>query len=170
MRVFLFSLLMLTLAGCASNVVTVYDSETDFANYASWAFAPEEEGKSFTSLDSGQIENAVERELKHKALTKARPEEADLLVTWRIVDEEWLEPTGFGVRYEYGRGGWASEPALREVREVRLIVEFVDNDTDRVVWRVASRRQLTENQSSESPRKLIDGLVADIFKKFPPGV
>lgn len=165
---FLFALLMLTIAGCASNVVTVSAPIPNFDNYASWAFAPTEEGKSFTSLDDGQIRKAIEQELKRKAVSKEHPEEADLLVTWRTVEEEWLERTGLGLRFGYGRG-LAEEPDLVEVKEVKLVVEFVDNDTGRVVWRAVSRH-LKENQSSESRRKLIDEIVADMFKKYPPGL
>lgn len=174
MRVILVSLLMLALAGCASNVVTDYDSGTVFGNYASWAFAPKGEGENFTSLDGGRIESAVERELNRKSMRKVEQNEADLLVAWQIVEEERLERTGVGLGFGFGSGnfGWglASAPPIREIEEGKLVVELVDTDTDRVVWRAASRRYLNENQSSESRRKLIDEVVADMFEKYPPGV
>lgn len=174
MRVFLVSLLVLALSGCASNVVTDYDSGTVFGNYASWAFAPKGEGKSFTSLDGGRIESAVERELNRKSMRKVEQEQADLLVTWEIVEEERLERTGVGLGFGFGSGnfGWglSSAPPVREIQEGKLVVELVDTDTDRVVWRAASRRYLNENQSSETRRELIDEVVADMFEKYPPGV
>lgn len=174
MRVILVSLLMLALAGCASNVVTDYDSGVVFGNYASWAFAPRGEGQSFTSLDGGRIESAIERELNRKSMRKVEQNEADLLVAWQIVEEERLERTGVGLGFGFGSGnfGWglSSAPPLREIEEGKLVVELVDTDTDRVVWRAASRRYLNENQSSESRRELIDEIVADMFEKYPPGV
>lgn len=174
MRVILVSLLMMALAGCASNVVTDYDSGAVFGNYASWAFAPTGEGERFKSLDGGRIESAVERELNRKSMRKVEQNEADLLVTWRIVEEERLERSGVGLGFGFGSGnfGWglSSAPPLREVEEGKLVVELVDTDTDRVVWRAASRRYLNENQSSESRRELIDEIVADMFEKYPPGV
>ncbi|MCL7943832.1 DUF4136 domain-containing protein [Marinobacter sp. ATCH36] len=174
MRIFLVSLLVLALTGCASNVVTDYDSGTVFGNYASWAFAPQGDGESFTSLDGGRIERAVERELNRKSMRKVEQNEADLLVAWQIVEEERLERTGVGLGFGFGTGnfGWglASAPPVREIEEGKLVVELVDTDTDRVVWRAASRRYLNENQSSESRRKLIDEIVADMFEKYPPGV
>lgn len=174
MRVFLVSLLVLVLSGCASNVVTDYDSGTVFGNYASWAFAPKKDGESFTSLDGGRIESAVERELNRKAMNKVPAGEADLLVAWEIVEEERLEQTGVGLGFGFGSGnfGWglASAPPVREIEEGKLVVELVDTDTDRVVWRAASRRYLNENQSSDKRRKLIDEIVADMFEKYPPGV
>lgn len=174
MRVILVSLLMVALAGCASNVVTDYDSGVVFGNYASWAFAPRSEGQSFTSLDGGRIENAVERELNRKSMRKVERSEADLLVAWQIVEEERLERTGVGLGFGFGSGnfGWglSSAPPIREIEEGKLVVELVDTGTDRVVWRAASRRYLNENQSSESRRELIDEIVADMFEKYPPGV
>lgn len=174
MRVILVSVLMLALAGCASNVVTDYDSGVVFGNYASWAFAPRGDGQSFTSLDGGRIESAVERELNRKSMRKVEQNEADLLVAWQIVEEERLERTGVGLGFGFGSGnfGWgvSSAPPIREIEEGKLVVELVDTDTDRVVWRAASRRYLNENQSSESRRELIDEIVADMFEKYPPGV
>ncbi|MDF0748762.1 DUF4136 domain-containing protein [Marinobacter sp. 71-i] len=173
MRLILASLFLMVLTGCASNVVTDYDSNTVFGNYGSWAFAPKGEGESFTSLDGGRIKSAVERELNRKSMRKVDQEEADLLVTWQIVEEERLERSGVGLGFGFGTGnfGWglASAPPVREVQEGKLVVELVDTDTDRVVWRAASRRYLNENQTTESRRELIDEIVADMFEKYPPG-
>lgn len=157
---------MLMITGCASDVAIVSDPIPNFDNYDSWAFTPREEDQSFKYLDGGQVRKAIERELKRKAMSEEQPEEADLLVTWQIVEEEWLERTGLGLRFGYGRG-LAEDPALVEVREVTLVVEFVDNDTRRVVWRAVSRRR-NEIRPHESRRELIDEIVADMFKKYPP--
>lgn len=171
MRVLLVSLFLLALTGCASNVVTDYDSGAVFGNYGSWAFAPN--GEDFTSLDGGRIESAVEREMNRKAMRKVAEDEADLLVNWQIVEEERLESSGVGLGFGFGSGnfGWglASPPPVREIQEGKLVIELVDTETDRVVWRAASRRYLNEDQSSDSRRKLIDEIVADMFKKYPPG-
>lgn len=173
MRLILASLFLMLLTGCASNVVTDYDSNTVFGNYGSWAFAPKGKGESFTSLDGGRIESAVERELNRKSMRKVGQEEADLLATWQIVEEERLERSGVGLGFGFGTGnfGWglASAPPVREVQEGKLVVELIDTDTDRVVWRAASRRYLNENQTTESRRELIDEIVADMFEKYPPG-
>jgi hypothetical protein len=174
MRFFLVSLLVLALSGCASNVVTDYDSGTVFGNYVSWAFAPKGDGERFTSLDGSRIESAVQRELNRKAMKKVSQEEADLFVRWQIVEEERLERSGVGLGFGFGSGnfGWgiSSAPPVREIEEGKLVVELVDTDSDRVVWRAASRRYLNENQSSETRRELIDEVVAEMFEKYPPGV
>ncbi|MEX2473594.1 DUF4136 domain-containing protein [Marinobacter sp.] len=174
-RMVLASLAMLLLAGCASNVVTDYDSGTVFGNYSTWAFANNQGGgESFQSLDGSRIRSAVERELNRKAMDKVKADEADLLVTWEVVEKERLERSGFGFGLGLGRGnfGWglSTAPPVREVQEGKLVVELVDSGSERVVWRAVSKRYLNEDQSPEYRRKLIDEVVGEMFTKYPPGL
>lgn len=174
MKIWMASILILALTGCASNVVTDYDSGTVFGNYSTWAYAAEAGQQSFQSLDGARVESAVNRELNRKAMRKVAADEADLLVTWRIVEEERLDYRGLGFGFGFGhdRFGWglSSPPPAREIEEGKLVVELVDRKTERVVWRAASRRYLTEDQSPERRRKLIDEVVAEMFSKYPPGI
>lgn len=174
MRFLMISALVLALSGCAGNVVTDYNSSMVFGNYASWAFAQDAGSGSFTSLDGSRVRNAVERELKRKAMRKVPADEADLLVNWKIVEEDRLEQTGVGLGFGYGWSnfGWgiSAPPPVREVTEGKLVVELVDTGINEVVWRAASRRYLTEHQSPESRSELIDEVVTEMFSKYPPGL
>ena len=174
MRILFVAAMALVLAGCASNVVTDYNSATVFGNYASWAFAPNQQDSGFTSLDDCRVRNAIEREFTRKAMKKLPDTEADLLVSWQIVPEERLEQVGVGLGFGFGRGnfGWAlsAPPPVREITEGKLVVELADRRNEEVVWRAASRRYLNENQSPETRRKLIDEVVSEMFSKYPPGL
>ncbi|MGM0766816.1 MAG: DUF4136 domain-containing protein [Pseudomonadota bacterium] len=174
-RLVMAVLMLLLLAGCASKSVTDYDSGTVFGNYSSWAFAEtQSDDAAFESLDGSRIRAAVERELNRKAMTKVSADDADLLVTWEIVEEERLERSGVGLGLGLGHGnfGWgvATAPPIREVQEGKLVVELADAESERVIWRAASRRYLNEDQSPEHRRELIDEVVADMFSKYPPGL
>lgn len=174
MRLLMIAAMALVLSGCASNVVTDYNSSTVFGNYATWAFAQDAGSDAFVSLDGSRIQTAVERELNRKAMRKVAKSEADLLANWQIVEEERLEQTGVGLGFGFGRSnfGWgiAAPPPVREVTEGKLVVELIDTETKQVVWRAASRRYLKESQSPETRRELIDEVVAEMFSKYPPGV
>ncbi len=174
MRVLMMAAVAILMAGCASNVVTDYNTSAVFGNYSSWAYAPMDQGSGFASLDDARVRSAVERELNRKAMKKAEKDNADLLVSWQIVSEERLEQSGLGLGFGFGRGnfGWAlsAPPPVREVTEGKLVVELVDQESEEVVWRAASRRYLNENQSPETRRKLIDEVVAEMFSKYPPGL
>ncbi|AKV95278.1 hypothetical protein KYE_13010 [Marinobacter manganoxydans MnI7-9] len=174
MRFLMLAVVALAMTGCASNVVTDYNSSVVFGNYASWAFAGGTDSSSFTSLDGTRVRSAVERELNRKALKQVPEAEADLLVSWQIVPEERLEQTGLGLGFGFGSGnfGWAlsAPPPVREIEEGKLVVELADSKSKEVVWRAASRRYLNENQSPETRRELIDEVVAEMFTKYPPGL
>lgn len=174
MRILMTGLFALTLAGCASNVVTDYNSSVVFGNYSSWAFAPNASASSYVSLDGSRVQSAVTRELQQEGLREVPEAEADLLVNWQIVEEERLEQVGVGLGFGFGSGnfGWglSAPPPVREIEEGKLVVELVDTETDQVVWRAASRRYLREGQSPETRRELIDEVVAEMFSKYPPGL
>ncbi len=176
-RALLISVFALAISGCASNVVTDYDSGVVFGNYSSWSFAlANKGGEGYVSLDGSRIRGAIEREMKREALHKVDVEEADLLVAWQVVTEERIERGGsgfgFGLGFGSGNFGWglSAPPPIEKVEEGKLVVELVDSETRQVVWRAASRRYLNEDQSSEKRRELIDRIVADMFDKYPPGV
>ena len=174
MRLLCLMLAAVLLTGCAARSVTDYDSAVVFGKYGSWAFAPVEQNAGFTSLDDRRVREAIERELDRKAMRKLEADEADLLVDWRIVEEERLEQSGVGLGFGFGTGhfGWAmaAPPPARQVTEGKLVIELVDNKTDQVVWRAASRRYLRESQSPETRSELIDEVVSEMFSKYPPGI
>ncbi len=174
MRMFIIAVMAAFITGCASNVVTDYNSATVFGNFTSWAYAPGQQDSGFTSLDDSRVRAAIEREMTRKAMKRVPDTEADLLVTWQIVPEERLEQVGVGLGFGFGRGnfGWgvSAPPPVREITEGKLVVELADRRSSEVVWRAASRRYLNENQSPESRRKLIDEVVSEMFSKYPPGL
>jgi hypothetical protein len=164
----------LALAGCASNVVTDYDSARVFGDYDTWAYADDAGADSFLSLDGSRVKSALERELASKSIKPASIAEADMLVNWRIVKEERLEQSGLGLGFGFGTGnfGWglSAPPPVREVDEGKLVIELADAQSRQVIWRAASKRYLNENQSPETRRKLIDEVVQEMFTKYPPGL
>lgn len=172
MRLLTMSVFAFALVGCASNVVTDYDSSAVFDHYSSWAFAPNSGDTSFMSLDGNRVQAAVERELSEKSLSKVADNEADLLVSWDIEEEKSHERSGVGLGFGFGSGnfGWgmSTPPPVREVKEGKLVIQLVDTTSDQVVWRAASRRYLNENQSPNDRSELIDEVVTEMFTKYPP--
>lgn len=170
-HLFALAVLVALLGGCAAKVVTDYDSNAAFANYQSWAFAPDA-GEGYTSLDGSRVETAVARELSAREVSQTSVDEADLLVSYRIDQVERFDTTGFSYGLGVGRGrfGWglSTVPPVREIREGQLVVELVDSTTQRVVWRGASKRYLNENQSPGTRQELIDEVVAEMFNRYPP--
>ena len=174
MRILLLLMTAVLVVGCSARSVTDYNSAVVFGNYDSWAFSPIEEESGFTSLDDARVRDAVRREFKRKAMPELPTEDADLLVEWRIVEEERLEQTGVGLGLGFGHGnfGWgiAAPPPVREVTEGKLVLRFADQDSGEIIWQASGRRYLRENQSPDTRRKIIDEVVSDMFSQYPPGV
>ena len=160
------------ITGCASNVVTDYDSGASYESYQTWAFGTGEDNR-YTSLDGSRVENEVSRALAAEGLTQTDADSADLLVTYHIDDVDRLDTSGFsyGLGFGHRSFGWgiSTAPPVREVKEGQLIVDLVDTDTQKVVWRGTSKRYLNQNQSPETREKLINEVVADMFSRYPPG-
>lgn len=172
MRIFIASMLLLALTGCASNVVTDYNTSTAFSQYQSWAFAPDDGKQKAVSLDGARIRSALEKELTAEGLTRAEPGKADLLVHYRIEEVEHLDTTGMSFGLGIGRGpfgfGLGTVPPVQQIQEGKLVVELVDTATNQVVWRATSKRYLNDDQSPETRNKLIREVVNEMFTKYPP--
>ncbi|SFM37859.1 DUF4136 domain-containing protein [Marinobacter zhejiangensis] len=166
--------LCVVLSGCAANVVTDYDAAASFDQYQSWAFSGDQQESGFLSLDSARVEAALVRELNAKNLVRRDADEADLLVSYQLVQEDRLETYGFsyGVGFGHRNFGWglATAPQVREVTEGKLVVRLADRNTQQVVWQAISKRYLNENQSPETRSELIDESVTDMFALYPPAL
>ena len=176
-KLVVISIFALAITGCASNVITDYDSGAVFGNYESWSFVPARaDSEIYVTLDGSRIREAIEREMAQENLQRVAGDDADLLVAWQILTEERLERAGsgfgFGLGFGSGNFGWgiSTQPPIEKVVEGKLVVELVDSKNRQVVWRAASRRYLEESQSPESRQQLIDQIVTDMFEEYPPGV
>lgn len=168
MRVLFLLSAVVFLAACARTVVIDHQPGTAFAEYQSYAFADPGDVR---SIDGARIERAVSRELSGK-LESAEPDQADLLVRYRIEDSVRLQTSGFGYGFGFGRDrlgiGVSTVPDAREVKEGKLVVELVERESRQMIWRGVGQRNLTEQMKPDSREALISRLVKDMFERFPP--
>ncbi|MDX1587723.1 MAG: DUF4136 domain-containing protein [Oleiphilaceae bacterium] len=164
------------LSGCATYVVTDHDADAGFDQLTSYTLKSrgEDDGESVKSLDSARIEAALNRELTGQVgMSQARdPGEADLLVRYWIEDTKRTESTGPTFGFGFGNSpfgfGVATQQPTREIREGKLIVELVNRENRQAVWRATGQKNLNEQMSPEERRRLIDRLVSEMFKRYPP--
>lgn len=166
-------LLALLVTGCASNVATDYDSQAPFATYSSYAFEPGQSER-VQSLDDSRVRNAVDQAMVEEGLEKVPADEADLWIRFRFEDERKYESTGFS----YGLGmfnspfgfGLSTRPEARPVRQEKMVLEMFEPSENRVIWQGKSRQHLTENMGPETRAELIEELVENMFKQYPPQI
>ena len=167
-RWFLLSFLFF-LAGCASTVSYDYDTTASFADRQRFSFlTPTQQA---TTLDSRRIRAAITQELTEKGLVETTTD-ADMLVAYQVEDARRLESSGlsFGLGIGGSRSlfGISTAPPAREVKEGRLVVEIVDPARNEVIWRAASRRNLSPDLTPAKRSTRISEIVADMFKNYPP--
>lgn len=160
------------LAGCAT-VTIDHDRGASFAGQNSYAIMPHTEDQGYLSLDASRIERSLIRELDARGLQRVPMDEADILVRYDIVEEIRNQSSGFSYGFGFGRNnlglGMATAPDSRQIKEGKLVVEFVTPDERRAIWRGAGRRNLTEGMSTDRRERLIDRLITDMLAKYPPG-
>jgi len=164
-------LLTVWLAGCASSVAIDYQANASFADFQSFAFS-EHTQEPARSLDGARIEQAVSHELTTRGFKPLPPDQADLLVHYRVEDTLQLQSSGFGYGLGFGRDslgiGLSTRPDIHATKEGKLIIELVQRDSRQVVWRGAGQRYLTEHMRPEQRSTLIKRLVRDMFERYPP--
>lgn len=167
-------ILLLTawLAGCTSTVAIDHRPEAPFTEYRSFAFASTGPDEEIRSLDGERIERAVTRELTARGFKPVPPDNADLLVRYRVEETIEVETSGLGYGFGFGREhlgiGVATVPDVQAIKEGKLVVELVQRDIRQVVWRGAGQRNLTEQMKPEQRTRLIERLVRDMFERWPP--
>ncbi|MDR9830421.1 DUF4136 domain-containing protein [Vibrio sp. FNV 38] len=162
------------LSGCAASVATDYDAAANFAEYKTYKF--EDRGDAPLSLDGSRIQQAVSNELAVKGITTA-DQDNDLVVRFDILEASELRSDGptfsFGVgsggrnsRFGYGIG--ASTPTrVTEIKYGKIVVDLVDSQTNEVVWRSISQRQLRETMKPSTRQEFIVEQVNEMFKEYP---
>ncbi len=75
----------------------------------------------------------------------------------------------FGYRGSW-RGHGASTVHVQEIKVGTLIVDMLDGDSTRLIWRALATQTLPTNPKPEKIEKKINKVVGKMFRKFPPGV
>lgn len=171
-------LLLALLAGCSGiKVNSDYDPAVDFASLRNYAWLPRApEGTGDPRLDSSllndRIERAIDDSLRAKGLTKVAAEQADFFVTFHIGIDQKLDVTTIPTTYGYyGRwGGFygGTETRVDQYEQGTLLIDFVDQGKDDLLWRGSGQTRISEHRSPEDREKRVREVVEAILGQFPP--
>jgi hypothetical protein len=128
-------------------------------------------------LVAGRIRRAVNEQLEARGLREAASEQqADVLATYHVGQEERLDITSFRSSYGYypcwncfGYGpGFDSDIWVTQYTQGKLIIDLVDAKTKKLVWRGMATRRLPSFRTPAERDAYIRETVTAIFKDFPP--
>lgn len=167
-----FGVIMLALTGCAQKLAN-YDYAPGFGFNAYQSYALQQSDKqSYQSLDGSRIEAAVKQQFKGRyRLVDA--EEADFVLHYYLQAERKVDNSG--VSFGFGLGvssnvgvGLSTSPPARETTEGQLVLEAVDNATQKLVWTAKATRTLKDSMNPTQRDYLVQDVVQEMLANFPP--
>jgi hypothetical protein len=159
-KLFILSLVGFTL-GCSSvyDVKYDYDQKADFSGLETYMWLPIAPEEKIERFDQERIKNAVDAQLESKGfrMSQDRP---DFQIAVHVARETKTEIRGY-------RPYWGV-PEVWQYEEGTLILDFVDAQSNNLIWRGSASAELQSAPSPERRLKLIDEAVLRILKNFPP--
>jgi hypothetical protein len=168
-----------SLAGCATNVSTDYNSKVGFSELRTYALVSPKDSTSHQLLDD-RIREAVVGQLGAKGMKETDRDHADVLVGFGVVDrtraEIHTDDGGWGPAWgwRYFRYGvpWPLDTRVEDIEtytDGTVVLCMIDAKTHRVVWQgqAADVLSLPVNNAQRADVD-IDRAVAKILDKFPP--
>ena len=169
----------LALVSCSTvSVETDRDAGADFSKYQSYHLASAASGETLSPSSENALRSSLRAGLGARGLQETSHKKADLSVVRHVFSKDkisvqqyndWGYGYGAGWPYRYGRYGmWAGAPMtytdIREYTEGVLVLDFVDNRTNKLVFRGTGRGTVG---SPESNAQKIQEAVARITSQFP---
>ena len=153
--------LLVFFAGCARTVEIPkgvnydYNVNFDFAKLKTYDLSPTPTTVGIEHLMMVRIKTAIDTQLQVKNVKKTSSN-PDFLVTI------------YGVRSKIFSTAWRGFGSNLTVEKGKLIVQFVDPKTNRIIWWGETRAILDPNTKPEIETKMVNDVVHRILQKFPP--
>lgn len=181
-------LAIVIVASCSGiRVSQDYDLSTAFTHYKTYTLAPEPLKKSGdvlmdSSIMEQRILRAIEQILTGKGYLNVTDTQSDFHVTYQMIVRTRIEtdtipgpgwgayPYGYGYsRYHYPYwGGFGYETYVRQYEESTLVIDFMDNKTQKLFWRGIGSRRISQQSSPEKQTEWVNQFVMEILAQYPP--
>jgi len=154
-------LLMVPALALAMSVKVDFDTKADFSRYKTYSWG--DSGVEGNPLVQERIITALENQLSAKGLKRVEGE-GDIRVVYHGSTRQDIS----GDLWGYGPGpDWESgATAAGTYRIGTLVVDLLDGDSRRLVWRGVARDALSDNP--EKHEKTINKAAKKMFDKYPP--
>lgn len=177
----LASILALASTGCVGfSVSSDFDPAADFSGYRSWYWLPPSptgDPRIDNDLVANRIRRAVERSLAARGFAKTSTGEGDFGVGYhgfiegkidvQTIDRYYGYGPGWGY-YGGGYGGIATETYVDQYDEGTLILDIVDNRSQKLVWRGSTSARVIEDHTPQKRDERAQAAVDAILAEFPP--
>ena len=167
-RLFLFPLVFLVATFSLAGVSVDHDAEVDFSGLKTFAWM--EGTPAGSDLVQRRIHSASQRELEAQGWSLSdSPADVYVVTHASVAGRTRVHVDNFGYR-GYWRGYGASTVHVQEIKVGTLIVDMLDGDSTRLIWRAVATQTLPTNPKPAKIEKKINKVVGKMFRKFPPSV
>jgi hypothetical protein len=174
--------LAVALFACAGlDVSEDYEPGTDFSGYRTFDWFPGGRAASGNPevdnpfLDR-RVRDALVRELGSRGFIKVEDRTPDFFVNYHVSVREKVSSSGISLGT--GVGSWGSSggvgvgvstPSVRTYEEGTLVIDVLDAESKRLVWRGTGSQAVKSSPKPEETTAAVDRAVAAIVAQFPPG-
>lgn len=175
----IFALIVMT--GCSTLKVDVdYDTAYDFNKSTTYAVVYND-GVVENSLINDRITQAIKTSLNEKnGYKEVSKESAELLFVFHVNVQDKSDVSmdyqmigyggyGFGRGFGLGYGGVVASPNTYNYKEGKLVIDALNQQTNKIVWRGSASDELSQSSSTPDEKtKYINSVVSKIMANFPP--
>jgi Domain of unknown function (DUF4136) len=154
---------------CSSiyDVKSDYDRQTNFSTLKTFDWMQAPQRTRVNSLIVQRVKNAVNAELEAKGLTMTSNNPDFLIAEYHgKKDQIQISDWGYGRAHRYGYS--PAGVSVYEFEEGSLILDFVDTESKKLIWRGSAKAQIDSVDTPEKSEKLINAAVNKILEKYPP--
>jgi hypothetical protein len=175
--IFTFVSLSLFLSACSNKAATAkYRSSFNFSsleNYSTYdRNSPFSEFQNISDITRNSIEIAIEQTLDKKGYHYMHIDDADVVVTYHLVNNNNKELREYNKGIRYCR--WCLKEGSEEVNTRHwqmnsgsLIIDLVDTKDNRSVWRSVYPLRIKEEDSSFEVQEKIISAISSMMSKLP---
>ena len=171
--------LLLVLSGCSTNYTPDIDhnSSYDFSKVETYSVIGDKQLKNpmFSDIDRERFDAAIDISMQQHNVDEVTPDKADVLVSYFIVTKDKVKINssysgGYASScYRCGYGGGVTHISTRNYVEGTLVVDIIDNKTDRSVYRSTLTKPLKSYETTKEREQAINKVVSDMMEKLPVG-
>ncbi len=177
--VILLTLMIFTLAGCATTSRVNYDKKSNFSfdglksYFVLQSSKTKEDGQdNFLTLDDTRAINAIKTSLNQKGYQQVSKDKADFIISFQIVNDKkyrsnsFYSPWGF-YPFGYGYHGGYGNNYIREYQVGSLIIDLIDPKLKQVIWRGSTSSRIKANLTPVEKASRIQAAVTQILSVLP---
>lgn len=169
------ALLALVASGCAQFTVRADQNPgTDFTRYRTFAWmpiaaSPPEDQDTGSRALNDHIYSTVETELERRGYAPAPSATADLLVTFRILQQDGYEDAHIPYGAQWYRGAYleAIHASPDTYERGTLVIDVIDRVANTLVWRGTASARLLPDTSFGATVERAEAAVSQTMKPFP---